>query len=82
MNCPVCGKPARHGGLALRGSAPNYWRSEMWYCASGYACDFSGIPIFPDDTQQEHEEIVAKIRATMPRWRREARERALLGGKA
>jgi hypothetical protein len=81
MNCPVCGKPARHGGIALRGTAPNYNRSDMWYCNTGYSCDFSGIPIFAD-SQDEHEEIIRKTRAAMPWWRKQMKERAMNGGNS
>lgn len=80
MNCPVCGKPARYAGKGLRGSAPNYWQDDTWYCSGGYACDLAGVPIWRDDTLETVRDVVEVQRARFERvwWLRDARKRALI----
>ena len=77
-NCPVCGKPAHYAGTAVRGSVGAYWYSDMWRCADGYKCDYSGMPIFEDDTPESVIELVKlnQVRFTKYRWLREVRAKA------
>lgn len=81
MNCPICSKPARYGGLGLRGGVGAYWTDHVWYCADDYICDYSGVPIFADDTPADVQQAVAFNRSNFVRyrWLREARQRAIGG---
>jgi hypothetical protein len=77
--CPGCGKPAKYVGERSRGAPLAYWNCDTWFCQTGYSCDYTGLPIWEDITEEEHQYYLAKQRAYIEKtWhRKERRDRAL-----